>query len=143
MGFRGGGGGYRGGGRNSFGGGRGGGGGGRGGGGRNSFGGRGGGGGRNFDQGPPDKVIPLGYYDYTCEDDLICKVEIKDVPFFNAPIYLENKQQIGKIDEIFGNLQDYSVSIRLGENLKANSFTKNQKVQQKLLIFFTKLLFNC
>lgn len=111
--------------------GRGGGGGGRGrSGGRGGFG--GGGGGRNFnrgfDQGPPERVIPLGYFDYTCQDDLICKVEIEDVPFFNAPIYLENKEQIGKIDEIFGNLRDYFVSIRLGENMKASSFKKNQKV---------------
>ena len=112
-----------GGGRNSFGGG----GGGRGfGGGRGGFGGRGGG--RNFDQGPPERVIPLGYFDYTVQDDLVAKVEIEDVPFFNAPIYLENKEQIGKIDEIFGNLRDYYVTIRLGEDVKANSFKKNQKV---------------
>lgn len=95
------------------------------GGGRNSF---GGGGKRNFDQGPPERVIPLGYFDYTAQDDLICKVEIEDVPFFNAPIYLENKEQIGKIDEIFGNLRDYYVSIRLGDDMKASSFKKNQKV---------------
>lgn len=113
--------GFRGGGGRGFGG--------RGGGNR---GGRGGGGGRNFgrnfDQGPPERVIPLGYFDYTAQDDLICKVEIEDVPFFNAPIYLENKEQIGKIDEIFGNLRDYYVSIRLGDNMKAASFKKNQKV---------------
>lgn len=96
-------------------------------GGRSSFGGRGGGN-RNFDQGPPEKVIPLGYFDYTAQDDLVCKVEIEDVPFFNAPIYSENKEQIGKIDEIFGNLRDYYVSIRLGEDMKASSFKKHQKV---------------
>ncbi|KAI4470914.1 nucleolar protein family a member 1 snornp protein gar1 [Holotrichia oblita] len=90
---------------------------------RNSFGGN-----RNFDQGPPDRVIPLGFFDYTVQDDLVCKVEIEDVPFFNAPIYLENKEQIGKIDEIFGNLRDYSVTIRLGENMKAASFKKHQKL---------------
>lgn len=58
----------------------------------------------------------------------IFQVEIEDVPYFNAPIYLENKEQIGKIDEIFGNIRDYSVSIKLGENMKASSFQKNQKV---------------
>jgi H/ACA ribonucleoprotein complex subunit 1 len=115
-----------GGGRNSFGGSGGGGGGGRNFGGRNSFGGRGGG--RNFDQGPPERVIPIGYFDYTVQDDLVAKVEIEDVPFFNAPIYLENKEQIGKIDEIFGNLRDYYVTIRLGEDIKASSFKKHQKL---------------
>uniref|UniRef100_A0A336L4L4 folate gamma-glutamyl hydrolase n=1 Tax=Culicoides sonorensis TaxID=179676 RepID=A0A336L4L4_CULSO len=113
-----------GGGRGSFGGGRGGfSRGGRGGGGRG-----GGGGGRNFDQGPPERVIPFGYYDYPCQDDLVLKVEIEDVPYFNAPIFLENKSQIGKVDEIFGNLRDYSVSVKLSENMKVSSFTPKQKL---------------
>lgn len=119
---------------------------GRGGGGRGRPGGRGGFGGgggrnfnRNFDQGPPERVIPLGYFDYTCQDDLICKVEIEDVPFFNAPIYLENKEQIGKIDEIFGNLRDYFVSIRLGENMKASGFKKNQKVKFNFRFVYSNL----
>lgn len=122
-----------------------GGGGGRGfGGGRNSFGGRGGGRGgfnRNFDQGPPERVIPLGYFAYTAQDDLICKVELEDVPFFNAPIYLENKEQIGKIDEIFGNLRDYSVSIRLGENMKASSFKVNQKVSILSILYIYTIVY--
>lgn len=115
-----------------FGGGRGG---GRGGGGRGFGGGRGGGG-RNFDQGPPERVVELGFFDYPCQDELICKVELEDVPFFNAPIYLENKEQVGKIDEIFGNLRDYSVSIRLGDDMKAASFKKNQKVIFCLLYLY-------
>lgn len=56
------------------------------------------------------------------------KSEIEDVPYFNAPIYLENKSQIGKIDEIFGTLRDYSVSVKLGDNMKANGFVPKQKV---------------
>lgn len=110
------------------------GGGGRGGGG-GSFRGRGGGGGggggnnfRKFDTGPPERVIPVGYFDYVCQDDLVCKITIEDVPYFNAPIFLENKEQIGKIDEIFGNLRDYYVSIKLGDNMKASSFKPQQKV---------------
>lgn len=135
MSFRGRGGGRGGGGRGGgggFGGGGGGGRGGFGGGGRGGGGGfgRGGGGGgfRKFDTGPPEKVVPLGYFDYTCQDDLVCKVTIQDVPFFNAPIFLENKEQIGKIDEIFGNLRDYSVTVKLGENMKASSVKEQQKV---------------
>lgn len=109
----------------------------RGGGGGNRFGGgfksggRGGGSGggfKKFDTGPPERVIPLGYFDYACQDDLVCKVTIEDVPYFNAPIYLENKEQIGKIDEIFGNLRDFYVSIKLSENIKASSFNSQQKV---------------
>ncbi|KAJ8729737.1 hypothetical protein PYW08_001318 [Mythimna loreyi] len=139
MSFRGRGGG--GGGRGGYGGGGGGGGrgfGGRGGGGgRGGFGGRGGGRGgrgggggggfRQQDQGPPESVIPLGHYGWTVQDDLICKVDIEDVPYFNAPIFLENKEQIGKIDEIFGNLRDYFVSVKMSDNFKASSFKDGQQ----------------
>lgn len=121
AGFRGGGGGGGG------GGGRGGG--GRGGGGFNKFGGGGRGGGRGaFDQGPPERVIPLGNFSYSCQNDLVCKVDIDDVPYFNAPIFLENKEQIGKIDEIFGTVRDYSVSIKLSDNVYANSFKPSQQL---------------
>lgn len=99
-----------------------------GGGGGGRGGGGGGGFGRKFETGPPDRVIPLGIFDYPCQDDLVCKVQIDDVPYFNAPIFLENKEQIGKIDEIFGTLRDYSVTIKLSDNLKASSFNKMQKV---------------
>lgn len=97
---------------------------------------RGGGGGnfKKFETGPPEKVIPVGYFDYVCQDDLVCKITIQDVPYFNAPIFLENKEQIGKIDEIFGNLRDYYVTIKLGENMKAGSFKPQQKVYFPLKI---------
>ena len=95
-------------------------GGGRGGGGRGGgrgFGGRGGGGrggGGGFrDFGPPERVIGLGTMSHTCQDELVVKVTQTDVPYFNAPIYLENKQQVGKIDEIFGTLRDYFVSVNI------------------------------
>ncbi|KAH8256492.1 hypothetical protein KR032_011375 [Drosophila birchii] len=81
-----------------------------------------------FDNGPPDRVIPLGNFVYSCQNDLVCKVEIQDVPYFNAPIFLENKEQIGKIDEIFGTVRDYFVSVKLSDNLYANSFNPNQSL---------------
>lgn len=56
------------------------------------------------------------------------KSEIEDVPYFNAPIFLENKSQIGKIDEIFGTLRDYSVSVKLSDNMNASSFIPKQKL---------------
>ncbi|KAL0117688.1 hypothetical protein PUN28_008830 [Cardiocondyla obscurior] len=80
---------------------------------------------RGYDQGPPETVTPLGHFTWTVENDLVLKVDIEQVPFFNAPIYTENKQQIGKIDEIFGNIRDYYVSVKLSENVKAGSFQKD------------------
>nr|Q7ZVE0.1 RecName: Full=H/ACA ribonucleoprotein complex subunit 1; AltName: Full=Nucleolar protein family A member 1; AltName: Full=snoRNP protein GAR1 [Danio rerio]AAH45900.1 Nucleolar protein family A, member 1 (H/ACA small nucleolar RNPs) [Danio rerio] len=125
-GFNRGGGGGRGGG---FGGGRGGGfGGGRGGG---FGGGRGGRGGfnRNQDYGPPEYVVALGEFMHPCEDEIVCKcvTEENKVPYFNAPVYLENKEQIGKVDEIFGQLRDFYFSVKLSDNMKASSFKKLQK----------------
>ena len=107
------------------GGGRGGGGfrGGRGGGGR---GGRGGG--RFYDAGPPEKVVPLGTFSHACQEDLVVKSSIEDVPYFNAPIYLENKQQIGKIDEILGTIREYYVSVKLSDDVKAKSFESNKQL---------------
>lgn len=63
-------------------------------------------------------------------------MEIEDVPYFNAPIYLENKERIGKIDEIFGPIRDYSVTVKLSENMNAKSF----KSRQKLFVDPAKLL---
>lgn len=74
------------------------------------------------------QVLELGYFTHPCQDDLVCKCTISDIPYFNAPIYLENKQQIGKIDEIFGTIKEYSVSVKLSDDVKAKSFTPNQKV---------------
>ncbi len=51
---------------------------------------------------------------HPCEDDIVCKCVTNEnkVPYFNAPVYLENKEQIGKVDEIFGQLREF-VSLTL------------------------------
>ncbi|KAJ8269430.1 hypothetical protein COCON_G00120370 [Conger conger] len=109
------------------------------GGGRGGFGGRGGGGGfrggsrggfnKQQDYGPPEYVVALGEFMHPCEDDIVCKCITEEckVPYFNAPVYLENKEQIGKVDEIFGQLRDFYFSVKLSENMKASSFKKLQK----------------
>ncbi|CAL8269251.1 unnamed protein product [Boreogadus saida] len=140
MSFRGGGGGFSRGGGGGYGGGGGGGYGGRGGGDRGGrgFGGRGGGfrggrgGGGGFrqqDYGPPEYVVAVGDFVHPCEDDIVvkCTTEENKVPYFNAPVYLENKEQIGKVDEIFGQLRDFYFSVKLSDNMKAASFKKPQK----------------
>ncbi|XP_073689103.1 H/ACA ribonucleoprotein complex subunit 1, partial [Garra rufa] len=81
------------------------------------------------DYGPPEHVVALGEFVHPCEDDIVCKCVAEDnkVPYFNAPVYLENKEQIGKVDEIFGPLRDFYFSVKLSENMKASSFKKLQK----------------
>ncbi|KAG0411859.1 hypothetical protein HPB47_010997 [Ixodes persulcatus] len=51
--------------------------------------------------------VEFAFLSHPCQDDLVCKVTEERVPFFNAPLYLENKQQIGKVDEIFGPIKDF------------------------------------
>ncbi|XP_064457052.1 H/ACA ribonucleoprotein complex subunit 1-like [Ornithodoros turicata] len=100
-------------------------GGGRGGGGFRGGRGRGGYGG--YDQGPPEEVVEFAFFSHPCQDDLVCKVTEERVPFFNAPLYLQNKQQIGKVDEIFGPIKDYFVSVKLQDEVKVHSFSEKQK----------------
>lgn len=119
------------------GGGRGGGGGFRGGrggggrGGRSSFGGRGDGGNEI-----PANVVPIGHFVQPCEDFAVAKADIEDVPYFNAPIFLENKEQIGKVDEIFGGIREYMFSVTMAPGYPPTSLKPNQKLfidQMKLL----------
>lgn len=62
---------------------------------------------------------------------------MEEVPYFNAPIYFENKEQVGKIDEIFGLYSNYSVSVKLNSEIKAKSF----KALDKVKIIFQPLVF--
>ena len=48
----------------------------------------------------------VGTYLHACEADVVIKSTNEQVPYFNAPIYLENKSQIGKIDDIFGPINE-------------------------------------
>ena len=58
------------------------------------------------------------------------------VPYFNAPIYLENKSDVGKIDEILGTIQEVFFSVKPMDGISASSF----KAGDKLYINPEKLL---
>ena len=62
-----------------------------------------------FQEGPPSHVLPLCTVVGPCENDLVVKSIIEKVPYFNAPVYFENKQAIGKVDEIFGPVKSYVI----------------------------------
>lgn len=103
-------------------------GGGRGGRGGRGFG-RGGGGGGRFqqDEGPPEYVKEFGYYSHPCQNQLVIKSEIEELPFFNAPIYTEDKHKVGKVDEIFGTIRNYYISVTLMDNMNASTFPEKTK----------------
>jgi len=81
------------------------------------------------DFGPPDHVLELGTFVHAVEDEMLCSSLMPDkVPYFNAPIYLQNKSQIGKVDEILGPINEVFFSIKMGEGMVASSFKKGDKV---------------
>ncbi|KAI0747695.1 Gar1/Naf1 RNA binding region-domain-containing protein [Daedaleopsis nitida] len=100
------------------------------------FGGRGGGGrggGRGGfqqrDMGPPDTVLEMGSLIHAVEDEMLCQSSMPDkVPYFNAPIYLQNKSVIGRVDEILGPINEVYFSVKMGEGMVASSFKKGDKV---------------
>ncbi|KAL3982166.1 H/ACA ribonucleoprotein complex subunit 1 [Acanthocheilonema viteae] len=81
-----------------------------------------------FDQGPPEQVTEIGYFTHTCEDDIVCHNTSGKIPYFNAAIFFENKEQIGKVDEIFGGIKDNGFTVKLQNGIKASSFKEAQKV---------------
>lgn len=89
---------------------------------------RGGRGGRSFaPQGPPDRVFEMGSFLHSCEGDIVCRSINEKIPYFNAPIYLENKTQVGKVDEILGPLNEVFFTIKPSEGVQATSFKEGDK----------------
>ncbi|KAI9593144.1 Gar1/Naf1 RNA binding region-domain-containing protein [Syncephalis fuscata] len=90
-------------------------------------GGRGGGSG-GFSAGPPDSVVEMGAFMHPCEGEMVCKSTSTKIPYFNAPIYLENKTQIGKVDEILGPMNEVFFTVKLQDGVVAGSFKSDDKV---------------
>ncbi|KAJ2650671.1 H/ACA snoRNP pseudouridylase subunit [Coemansia sp. RSA 1250] len=78
--------------------------------------------------GPPDTVQEMGAYMHSCEGEMVCRSTSDKVPFFNAPIYLENKTQIGKVDEILGPINEVFFTVKLQEGVVAGSFKADDRV---------------
>lgn len=73
--------------------------------------------------------LEMGSFVHAVEDEMLCSSLMADkVPYFNAPIYLQNKSVIGKVDEILGPINEVYFSIKMGEGMVASSFKKGDKV---------------
>ena len=60
---------------------------------------------------------------HACEGQLVCKqLDAAQVPKFNSPVYLANKTKVGKVDEIFGPVNDIYFTVVLDEGFQATSF---------------------
>ncbi|KAH0899954.1 hypothetical protein HID58_049522 [Brassica napus] len=87
------------------------------------------------DKGPPSEVVGffVGYitevatFLHACEGDAVTKLCQEKIPYLNAPIYLQHKTQIGKVDEIFGPINEsvcFSLSMR---RIVATSYAEGDK----------------
>ncbi|OII75341.1 small nucleolar RNP protein [Cryptosporidium ubiquitum] len=86
-------------------------------------------GGRPSFSGPPSSITELGEVLHSSEHELVCKSFLKDqVPYFNGRIFLENKEEIGKVDEILGPINTYFFSIKMNSGVKAESFNTGTKI---------------
>ncbi|KAL1929265.1 hypothetical protein VTP01DRAFT_2324 [Rhizomucor pusillus] len=79
-------------------------------------------------QGPPAEVVPMGQFVHACEGEMVCKSINPKIPYFNAPIFLENKAQIGKVDEILGPLNEVYFTVKVQDGIVATSFKPDDKV---------------
>ncbi|KAI3623709.1 GAR1 [Malassezia furfur] len=79
--------------------------------------------------GPPANVIPFGTFKHAVEGEMFCaSTDPKHVPYFNAPIFLENKTQIGKVDEILGPINEVYFTIKTEPGIVATSFKADDTV---------------
>uniref|UniRef100_J3N965 H/ACA ribonucleoprotein complex subunit n=2 Tax=Oryza brachyantha TaxID=4533 RepID=J3N965_ORYBR len=79
------------------------------------------------DEGPPAEVVEVSTFLHACEGDAVTKLTNEKVPYFNAPIYLQNKTQIGKVDEIFGPINESYFSVKMLEGIIATSYSEGDK----------------
>ena len=71
----------------------------------------------------------MGTFVHAVEDEMLCSSLLPDkVPYFNAPIYLQNKSTIGKVDEILGPINEVYFSVKMSEGHIASSFKPGDKV---------------
>ncbi|ERF76439.1 hypothetical protein EPUS_07319 [Endocarpon pusillum Z07020] len=69
----------------------------------------------------------MGSFLHACEGDIVCESNNAKIPYFNAPIYLENKTSIGKVDEILGPINQVYFTIKPQEGIQATSFKSGDK----------------
>ncbi|KAI5790103.1 small nucleolar RNP protein [Geopyxis carbonaria] len=77
--------------------------------------------------GPPDTVQELGSVLHSCEGEIVCQSTNSKIPYFNAPIYLENKSVIGKVDEILGPMNQVYFTVKPQDGILSTSFNQGDK----------------
>jgi H/ACA ribonucleoprotein complex subunit 1 len=70
----------------------------------------------------------MGTVMHACEGEIVCQSVNPKIPYFNAPIYLENKSVVGKVDEILGPMNQVYFTVKPQEGIVAASFKEGDKM---------------
>lgn len=81
-----------------------------------------------FDMGPPEYVEAVAEFSHDCEGMLIAYLNTDYVPLLMRSIYLQNKNLVGKVDDVFGPQAKGGIAIKPAEGVKAESFKAGDKV---------------
>ena len=84
-----------------------------------------------FQQGPPERVVVVAEVTHTCEGQIIamCPAE-GDIPLLARKIYNEQKQEIGKVDDVFGQKDAPGIAVNPNtqSGIQATSYKAGDKV---------------
>lgn len=72
--------------------------------------------------------VELGQFVHECEGEMVCRSTNAKIPYFNAPVYLENKTQIGKVEEILGPINEVYFTVKMDQGMLAASFKQSSCV---------------
>lgn len=79
--------------------------------------------------GPPSEVIEVGKVMHSAEEYIVVQNSLPDkVPIFNRGVYLENKQKVGIIDDVFGPINNFMFSVKCDTGIKPESFKSGSAV---------------
>jgi len=74
------------------------------------------------------ETVHLGTFLHPAGDQLILKLECRDIPYPNSSV-LFNKRQIGKVDEVFGPVDDVYAAVKLDAGQNVGAFRLEAKFE--------------
>lgn len=87
----------------------------------------------------PADLLALGKFLHPSESDMVCRGTLEGrVPYFNAPVFRagDPKKLLGRVDEIFGPINEMYFTVKVAEGVVAGSLTAGEAIsvgQDKLL----------
>jgi H/ACA ribonucleoprotein complex subunit 1 len=74
-------------------------------------------------------LVCFGSFTHACEGELVYKAIVPEqIPHFNAPVFLENKAQVGRVEEVFGPLGQVMFSVKPVPGVVAESLRPDDRV---------------